>query len=99
MYAPHEHGQHLCHRVPSEAGSGFFTMAPRWIGVPAADCSCSRCGKDAPAWREALRRVPGVEKNDAEAGKVLHVARHESKVVFKGRGSDHTIRHVERSTS
>ena len=54
--------------------------------------------KAAPT-RKDSHRVPGVEKNDAEAGKVLDVARHKGKVVFKGRGSDHTIRHVERGTS
>ncbi len=27
MYAPHEHGQHLRHRVPSVACSGFLTVA------------------------------------------------------------------------
>ena len=30
--------------------------------------------------------IPGVEKNDAEAGKVLHVPRHEGEAMFKGRG-------------
>ena len=42
-------------------------------------------------------RVPGVEKNDAEAGKVLHVPGHEGKVVFKGRGGDHSIRGAKRT--
>jgi len=27
MYAPHEHGQHRCHRVLSVACSGFLTVA------------------------------------------------------------------------
>ena len=27
MYAPHGHGQPLCHRVPSVACSGFLTVA------------------------------------------------------------------------
>jgi len=36
--APHEPEQHLCHRVPSVAGSGFVTVAdincpPRRIGA------------------------------------------------------------------
>ena len=75
MHAPHEPGQHLCYRFPSMACSGLFTVAPRWIWAPAADCLCSYCRNDIPAWREALRRVPGVKKNDAKADKVLHVAR------------------------
>jgi hypothetical protein len=38
MYAPHEHGQHLCHRVLSVACPGFLTVAdikgpPRRIGA------------------------------------------------------------------
>ena len=36
--------------------------------------------------------VPGVEKNDAKAGEILDVPRHEGKGVFKGRGGNHTIR-------
>ena len=43
--------------------------------------------------------VPGVEKNDAEAGEVLDVPRHEGKAVFKGRGGYHAIRHLEWSPS
>jgi hypothetical protein len=27
MYAPHEHGQHLCHRILSVACSAFVTVA------------------------------------------------------------------------
>ena len=49
--------------------------------------------------REDSHRVPGVEKSDAETGKVLHVPPHEGKAVFKGRGGDHAIRRVERSPS
>ncbi|MFZ0960294.1 MAG: hypothetical protein WAO35_05265 [Terriglobia bacterium] len=33
LHAPHEHGQHLCDRVPFVTGFGFLTVAPRGIGV------------------------------------------------------------------
>ena len=45
--------------------------------------------------REDSHLVPGVEENDAEAGEVLDVPRHEGKAVFKRRGGDHAIRHLE----
>jgi len=46
---------------------------------------------------EDLHRIPGVEKNDAETGKVLHVARHEGEIVLKGRSGDHAIRGAKRT--
>ena len=50
---------------------------------------------------QALRRedshgIPGVEKNDPEAGKVLHVARHEGKVVLKGCSGDNGVHNLKR---
>jgi len=39
--------------------------------------------------------VPGVEENDAKAGEIFDVPRHEGKAVFKGRGSDHAIRRTK----
>jgi len=47
--------------------------------------------------REDSNRIPGIEKNDAEAGKVLYVARHESEVVFKGGGGNHSVGGAEGS--
>ena len=41
---------------------------------------------------EDSRLVPGVEKNDAEAGEVLDVPRHEGKAVLKRGRGNHTIR-------
>jgi hypothetical protein len=46
--------------------------------------------------REDSRLIPWVEENDAEAGEVLDVSRHEGKAVFKGRGGNHTIRGTQR---
>jgi len=37
--APHEHGQHLCHRVPSVAGSGFLTVADIECPPPRIDAA------------------------------------------------------------
>jgi hypothetical protein len=51
MYAPHEHGQHLCHRVLSAACSGFLTVAD--IKCPARRIGATREGKSSagPALR------------------------------------------------
>src|SRR5208283_359053 len=33
MYAPHQHGQHLCHRVLTVAGSRFLTLTQALLAV------------------------------------------------------------------
>ena len=43
--------------------------------------------------------VPGVEKNDAEAGEVLDVPRHKGEGMFKGRGGDDGVHHLDRDSS
>jgi len=43
---------------------------------------------DAAPRPEGSHLVPGVEKNDAEAGEVLDVSRHEDKAVLNGSGGD-----------
>ena len=71
----HRHGQHLCHRVPSVAGSGFLACH-----TPGCLDSCFQDG--AVPRREDSHRIPGVEKGNAKAGKVLDIARDEGDVVF-----------------
>jgi hypothetical protein len=44
MYAPHEPGQHLCHRVQSVACSGFLTVADIKCGVGATPDGKSSAG-------------------------------------------------------
>ena len=46
--------------------------------------------------REDSHLVPGLEKDDAEAGEVLDVPRHEGEAVFKGRGGDDGVHHLHR---
>ena len=38
--------------------------------------------------------VPGVEYRDAETDEILHVSRHDGKIVLKGRRGDEPVRHL-----
>ena len=38
MYAPHEQGQHLCHRVLSVAGSGFSGPGAHTMSFNSSGC-------------------------------------------------------------
>jgi hypothetical protein len=49
--APHEHGQHLSHRVPSVAGSGFRSTGT-FACVPRMNASTLATGRSACATRE-----------------------------------------------
>jgi len=44
---------------------------------------------------EDIYHAPGVEANDAEAGKFLRVPRHDGEIVLKVGGDDYDIRSVD----
>ena len=55
MYAPHEHGQHLCHRVQSVACSGPLTVAQALLPVCSVrEASALGTGKSACATSHEL---------------------------------------------
>ena len=69
--------------APAVAGSSSPPRRLWWAQAPV--------GQDS-------NRIPRVQSNDAEAGKVLHVPRYQCKAMFKGRRGDHAVRRVERSS-
>ena len=91
MHAPHEHRQHLCHRVLSVACSGFLTMAPRCIGVRYAwNASALDTGKSACATRET-KYYSHSFSDDCQPWyvvKVSGVVGYERAGVFDGSGSN-----------